>query len=69
MSQKILKKTRAMSLTKNPGSAAGAARKILQRGRKVTIHGTDHPIAVTLSWLESAYLVFKPLFSAGDFDL
>jgi len=29
-----------MSLTKNSGSSHGAARKILQRGRKVTKQGT-----------------------------
>jgi len=29
-----------VSLTKNSGLAPGAARKILQRGRKVTKHGT-----------------------------
>jgi len=28
-------------VTKNYGSGPGAARKILQRGRKVTKHGTE----------------------------
>ena len=40
LSQKIFKKIWPVSLTKNLGSAPGAARKILQGGRKVTKHGT-----------------------------
>jgi len=39
LSQKI-KTIWPVSLTKNSGSAPGAARKTLQRGRKVTKHGT-----------------------------
>ena len=41
LSQKI-EKIWPVWLTKNSGSAPRAARKILQRGRKVTKHGTEH---------------------------
>ena len=42
LSQNFFWKTWPMSFTKNSGSAPGAAIKILQRGRKVTKHCTDH---------------------------
>ena len=40
LGQRITKKVWAVSFTKNSRSVPGAARKILQRGRKVTKHGT-----------------------------
>ena len=54
-----------MSLIKNVGSAPGAARNTLQRGRKVTKHGTAHSKPYSLNCFVAAMTMYDKFCKTG----